>query len=349
MSKVKVAILGATGAVGQRFVQLLDNHPWFEVTALTGSDRTVGQAYGAGCRWLLPTPMPDYARNMVVLPTEPGFEAALAFSALPADSARDAEPKLAAAGYAVCSNASAHRMAPDVPLIIPEVNPDHTGLIEKQKSQRGWSGFILTNPNCTSTGLTVALKALQDRYGLRRVFAVSLQALSGAGYPGVPSLDVIDNVVPYIAGEEEKVETEPRKMLGRLHDGGVELAGVSISAQCNRVAVSDGHLVCASVECDEAVTPAEVEACLADYQAPAAVQGLPSVARPVLAVRSEPDRPQPRLDRDSGRGMTTVVGRVRRDPLFHVKLVVLSHNTVHGAAGGAILNGELLVAQGCLN
>jgi len=181
------------------------------------------------------------------------------------------------------------------------------------------------------------------------VFAVSLQALSGAGYPGVPSLDIIDNVVPYIPGEEEKVETEPRKMLGRLREGGVELAAVSISAQCNRVAVSDGHLVCASIECEQAVTPAEAEACLAEYQAPAAVQGLPSVARPVLAVRSEPDRPQPRLDRDSGRGMTTVVGRVRRDPMFHIKLVVLSHNTVHGAAGGAILNGELLVAQGCLN
>jgi aspartate-semialdehyde dehydrogenase len=349
MPKVKVAILGATGAVGQRFVQLLEGHPWFEVTALTGSDRTVGQAYGAGCRWLLPTPMPAYARDMVVVPTEPGFEAALAFSALPTDMARIAEPKLAAAGYAVCSNASAYRMAPDVPLIIPMVNPEHTALIARQKEQRGWTGFILTNPNCTSTGVTVALKALQDRYGLKRVFAVSLQALSGAGYPGVPSLDIIDNVVPYIPGEEEKVETEPRKMLGRLREGGVEMAGVSISAQCNRVAVSDGHLVCASVECEQAVTPAEAEACLADYQAPTAVQALPSVARPVLSVRSEPDRPQPRLDRDSGRGMTTVVGRVRPDPLFHIKLVILSHNTVHGAAGGAILNGELLVAQGCLN
>jgi aspartate-semialdehyde dehydrogenase len=348
MPKLKVAILGATGAVGQRFVQLLENHPWFEVAVLTGSDRTVGQRYGAGCRWLLPEPMPAYARDLIVVPTEPGFEATLAFSALPSDAAREAEPKLAAAGYAVCSNASAYRMTPDVPLIIPEVNPDHTGLIGLQKERRGWPGFILTNPNCTSTGLTVALKALQDRFGLRRVFVVSLQALSGAGYPGVPSLDIIDNVVPYVAGEEEKVETEPRKMLGRLRDGGIVPAEVSISAQCNRVAVSDGHLVCASIECEQAVTPAEVESCLAEYQAPAAVQELPSVARPVLEVRTEPDRPQPRLDRNAGRGMTTVVGRVRRDPLFHVKLVVLSHNTVHGAAGGAILNGELVVAQGCL-
>ena len=186
MPKTKVAILGATGAVGQRFVQLLEGHPWFEVTALTGSDRTVGQTYGAGCRWLLPTPMPEYARKMTVLPTEPGFEAALAFSALPTERARESEPVLAAAGYAVCSNASAYRMAPDVPLIIPEVNPDHTGLIERQKAARGWSGFILTNPNCTSTGLAVALKALQDSFGLQRAFVVSLQALSGAGYPGVP-------------------------------------------------------------------------------------------------------------------------------------------------------------------
>ena|SRR5579859_631058 len=349
MPKIKVAVLGATGAVGQRFVQLLEGHPWFEVTALTGSDRTVGQPYGAGCHWILPQPMPSYARDMVVLPTEPGFEAALAFSALPTDTAREAEPKLAAAGYAICSNASAYRMEPDVPLIVAEVNPDHTGLIERQKAQRGWPGFILTNPNCTSTGLTVALKALQEQFGLRRVFAVSLQALSGAGYPGVPSLDIIDNVVPYISGEEEKVQTEPRKMLGRLQEGGVEPAAVSISAQCNRVAVSEGHLVCASVEFEQAATPAEVERCLAAYQPPALVQGLPSVARPVIAVRNEPDRPQPRLDRDSGRGMTTVVGRVRSDPLFHVKLVVLSHNTIHGAAGGAILNGELLVAQGCLS
>jgi aspartate-semialdehyde dehydrogenase len=349
MPKLKVAILGATGAVGQRFVQLLEGHPWFEVTALTGSDRTVGQTYGTGCRWLLSTPMPAYARDMIVLPTEPGFEATLALSALPTDKAREAEPILAAFGYAVCTNASAYRMAPDVPLIIPEVNPEHTGLIERQKQGRGWPGFILTNPNCTSTGLTVALKAIQVRYGLKRVFAVSLQALSGAGYPGVPSLDIIDNVVPYIPGEEEKVESEPRKMLGRLGAGGVEMAPVSISAQCNRVAVSEGHLVCASIECEQPVTPAEVEACLVEYQAPAVVQNLPSVPRPVLAVRSEADRPQPRLDRDAGRGMTTVVGRVRPDPLFHVKLIVLSHNTVHGAAGGAILNGELLVAQGCLS
>lgn len=346
MSRIPVAILGATGAVGQRFVTLLADHPWFEVTALTGSDRTVGQIYGDGCRWVLPEPMPAYARDMRVLPTEPGFEARLAFSALPSDIAKTAEPALAAAGYAVCSNASAHRMAPDVPLIIPEVNPDHTGLVAVQRGGRGWPGFILTNPNCTSTGLTIAFRALQDAFGLRRAVVVSMQALSGAGYPGVPSLDVVDNVVPYIAGEEEKVEVEPRKMLGTLRDGAVELAPVVLSAHTNRVAVSDGHLVCASVEFERPAAPGAVAECLAGFEAPPVVRGLPSAPRPVIEVRPEPDRPQPRKDRDAGRGMTTVVGRLRPDPLFHVKFIVLSHNTIHGAAGGAILNGELLVAQG---
>ncbi len=346
MDKIPVAILGATGAVGQRFVQLLDGHPWFEVTALTGSDRTVGQRYGDGCRWILPEAMPAYARDMVVVPTAPGFEGRLAFSALPTENAKTAEPVLAAAGYAVCSNASAYRMAADVPLLIPEVNPDHTGLIVRQRAERGWPGFILTNPNCTSTGLTIAFKALQAAFGLRRAVVVSLQALSGAGYPGVPSLDIIDNVVPYIPGEEEKVELEPRKMLGTLRDGAIELDAVRLSAHTNRVAVTDGHLVCASVEFDAPAEPAEVVRALAEFQAPAIVQTLPSAPKVVIEVRPEADRPQPRKDRMTGGGMTTVVGRVRPDPLFHIKFIVLSHNTVHGAAGGALLNGELLVAQG---
>ncbi len=348
MSKLKVAILGATGAVGQRFVQLLENHPWFEVTALTGSDRTVGQTYGAGCRWILAEPMPAYVRDMVVVPTAPGFEAALAFSALPTDQARTAEPELAAAGYGVCSNASAYRMAADVPLIIPEVNPDHTSLIDVQKRRRGWPGFILTNPNCTSTGLTIAFKALDQAFGLQQAFVVSLQALSGAGYPGVPSLDILDNVVPYIPGEEEKVETEPRKMLGKVVDGAVEMAPVRISAHTNRVAVSDGHLACVSVAFDQRATPAAAAEVLANFRAPAIVETLPTAPHCVIEVRAEPDRPQPRKDRLAGGGMTTVVGRLRPDNLFDLRFIVLSHNTVHGAAGGALLNGELLVAQGYL-
>ena len=305
MSKIKVAVLGATGAVGQRFVQLLEHHPWFEVTAVTGSDRTVGQRYVDGCRWILPEPMPANVRDLTVLPTEPGFEAALAFSALPADIARAAEPALAAAGYGVCSNASAYRMAPDVPLIIPEVNPDHTALIDSQRRGRGWSGFLLTNPNCTSTGLTIAFKALQCRFGLKRAVVVSLQAVSGAGYPGVPSLDILDNVVPYIGGEEDKVETEPRKMLGQLQGDTITPAEVRISAHTNRVAVSDGHTVCVSVEFSEGASPEDVSRCLAEFAPPEIVQGLPSAPKPAILVRTEPDRPQPAKDRNTGGGMTT--------------------------------------------
>lgn len=346
MSKIKVAVLGATGAVGQRFVQLLDQHPWFEVTALTGSDRTVGQKYGDACRWVLDAPMPGYAREMTIAPTAPGLDAALAFSALPGDQAKELEPAFAAAGHGVCSNASAYRMHADVPLLIPEVNPDHTALIKVQQRNRGWSGFIATNPNCTSTGFTIAFRPLLDQFGIRKAFVVSMQALSGAGYPGVASLDAVDNVIPYIGGEEPKVETEPLKMLGRLEADRVVDAPFKISAHTNRVGVIDGHTVCASIEFDRPIGPQEAAQAMAAFTAPPIVQSLPSAPPCVIEVRSEPDRPQPRRDRDAGGGMTTVVGRVREDPLFHVKFVVLSHNTIRGAAGGSLLNAELLVAQG---
>jgi aspartate-semialdehyde dehydrogenase len=388
MSKIKVAVLGATGAVGQRFVQLLDNHPWFEVTALTGSDRSVGQAYGDVCRWVLDRPMPEYARLLKVAPTEPGLDATLAFSALPSDQAKDLEPAFAQAGHGVCSNASSYRMDDDVPLLIPEVNPDHTALIKVQQANRGWSGFIATNPNCTSTGFTIAFRPLLDTFGIKKAFVVSMQALSGAGYPGVASLDAVDNVIPYIGGEEPKVETEPLKMLGRLNIPAseqpslrgvrrttkqspaerqfapldVEIASqtalamttspyvidapIKISAHTNRVAVIDGHTVCVSIECDQPIGPQEAAQALIDYRWAEIVRSLPSSPERVIEVRSEPDRPQPRRDRDAGKGMTTVVGRVREDPLFHVKFVVLSHNTIRGAAGGSLLNAELLVAQG---
>ena len=349
MSKIKVAILGATGAVGQRFVQLLDNHPWFEVSALTGSDRSVGQTYGDACRWVLDVPMPEYARTMKVVPTEPGFDAAVAFSALPSDQAKVIEPAFAAAGHGVCSNASSYRMDQDVPLLIPEVNPDHTALIKVQQHNRKWSGFIATNPNCTSTGFTIAFRPLLDAFGLRKAFVVSMQALSGAGYPGVASLDAIDNVVPYIGGEEPKVETEPLKMLGRLDQSGVIDAPFKISAHTNRVAVIDGHTVCVSIEFDRPIGPEEAAQAMADFKAPPIVQSLPSAPHCVIEVRSEADRPQPRRDRNAGNGMTTVVGRVREDPLFHVKFVVLSHNTIRGAAGGSLLNAELMVAQGLIH
>jgi aspartate-semialdehyde dehydrogenase len=346
MEKIPVAVLAATGSVGQRFVQLLDQHPWFKVAALTASDRSVGQPYGQACHWILPEPMPDWAAPMQVVPTSPKATGSLplVFSALPASIAREVEPQFAQAGAAVCSNASAYRREPDVPILLPEVNADHAGIVAAQRQQRGWPGCIVTNPNCTSTGLTVALKALQARFGLRRVFAVSLQALSGAGYPGVASLDIIDNVIPFINDEEGKIEWETRKMLGKLAGSQIELANFNVSAHANRVAVSDGHLVCCSVELERKASPEEAEHALLDYQAPEISCDLPSAPSPVIAIRQEPDRPQPRLDRNTGKGMTTVVGRIRPDPLFDLKMVVLSHNTVRGAAGGAIYNAELLAA-----
>jgi aspartate-semialdehyde dehydrogenase len=346
-ARIPVAVLGATGSVGQRFVQLLDGHPWFEVAGLTGSDRSVGQPYGVACHWILPEAMPDWARSMTVLPTDPSsVSARIAFSALPADLALNLEPQFARAGLAVCSNASAFRNEPDVPILLPETNPDHLALIPRQRRERGWSGCIVTNPNCTSTGLTVALKPLQDAFGLRKVLAVSLQAVSGAGYPGVASLDILDNVIPNINGEEAKVEWEPRKMLGQMRGEELVPANFGISAHTNRVAVSDGHLVCVSVKLEH---PASVEAAgeaLRLYQAPEASLDLPSAPHPVILVREETDRPQPRLDRGTGGGMTTVVGRLRPDPIFHLKFVVLSHNTIRGAAGGSIYNAELLVKMG---
>jgi aspartate-semialdehyde dehydrogenase len=347
--RIPVTVLGATGSVGQRFIQLLDGHPWFEVVSLTGSQRKVGQKYSAACHWVLEEPMPKWAAEMTVQESIPGsINAAVAFSALPSRVARDLEPQFAQAGVFVCSNASAYRQEADVPILLPEVNPDHSALVSTQRNSRGWGGGIVTNPNCTSAGMTVALKALHDAFGLQRVFAISLQALSGAGYPGVASLDIVGNVIPNILGEEEKVEFEPRKMLGTLKNGSISLAEFFISAHTNRVAVLDGHVVCLSVELKNPATPQEAVQALTAYHAPQVSQDLPSSPKPVIQVQDEPDRPQPRLDRMIGKGMTTVVGRVRSDPLLHVKMVVLSHNTIRGAAGGSIYNAELLVKQGLI-
>jgi aspartate-semialdehyde dehydrogenase len=348
-SQIPVAVLGATGSVGQRFISLLDNHPWFKVVALAASDRSVGQKYSDACRWILNDPMPEYARDMVVVPaTTDAVQAKIVFSALHNEIAKDLEPQFAKAGSAVCSNASSYRRAEDVPLLLPEVNADHVHLVKQQRITHGWSGCLTTNPNCTSTGLTVALKALDDAFGVKKVFAVSLQALSGAGYPGVSSLDIIDNVIPNIGGEEEKVEWEPRKMLGKYIDSKIQLAEMGISAHTNRVAVIDGHTICASVEFSQPVSPEAAIQAMKSYQAPASARDLPSSPRPVIEVRYEADRPQPRLDRLTGKGMTTVVGRVREDPLYHLKFVVLSHNTIRGAAGGSLYNAELLVNEGLL-
>jgi len=285
-SQIPVAVLGATGSVGQRFISLLDNHPWFKVVALAASDRSVGQKYSDACRWVLNEPMPEYARDMVVLPAiTDAVQVKIVFSALHNEIAKDLEPQFAKAGAAVCSNASSYRRGEDVPLLLPEVNAEHIYLVKQQRISRGWSGCILTNPNCTSTGLTVVLKALDDAFGVEKVFAVSLQALSGAGYPGVPSLDIIDNVIPNINGEEEKVEWEPRKMLGRYADSKVQLANIRISAHTNRVAVTDGHTVCASVEFAQLVSPEAAIQAMTSYQAPTSARDLPSSPRPVIEVR----------------------------------------------------------------
>ncbi len=346
MKKRKVAVLGATGAVGQRFVQLLDGHPWFTVTALTGSERKVGLTYKQACRWVLPGEMPAWAAELSVLSSEPEVDAELVFSALPSEVAQSVEPDFAAAGYHVCSNAAAHRTASDVPLLFPEVNSDHTVLVDAQRNRRGWSGCIVTNCNCTASGVTISLKPLLDAFGLRRVFVVSLQSISGAGYPGLAALDMIDNVVPFIRGEEEKLESEPLKMLGSCDGTRVTKADFGISAHCNRVAVSEGHMVCVTVELGRPASVAEVVDTMDSFAPPEMVRELPSSPPQVLRVRPENDRPQPRLDRDTGAGMTTVVGRVRGDSLLHIRYVVLSHNTIKGAAGGSLQNAELLLMKG---
>jgi len=347
MKKIAVSVLGATGTVGQRFVQLLDGHPWFEVVTLTGSDRSVGMTYAEACHWVLPTPMPEWARAMTLVETDPKtVQTPIAFSALPTQSALELEAHLAQSGVLVCSNASAYRMEPDVPILLPEVNADHLNILKYQREQRGWSGGIITNSNCTCTGMTIALKALDDAFGVEQVFAVSMQAISGAGYPGVPSLDIYDNILPYIAGEDEKVEQEPLKILGTLRNGQIEFAPLTISAHTNRVPVTEGHTVCLSVKLRSKATVEEAKQVLRAYQPPQVCEGLPSTPRPVIRVLEEVDRPQPRLDRDFGNGMVTTVGKVRADPIFNLKLNVLSHNTIRGAAGGSLYNAELAVKLG---
>jgi aspartate-semialdehyde dehydrogenase len=348
--KIPIAILGATGAVGQRMIQLLAGHPWFEIAALTGSDRTVGRPYGELVRWVLDDAPPEDVARMVVQPSDTVQDVAVALSALPTDVAKEIEP-LWAARTAVCSNASTYRMAPDVPLLIPEVNPEHLAMIERQRAERGWQGCLVTNPNCAAIGIVMALKPLHDAFGVKTVHAATLQAVSGAGYPGVASLDILDNIIPNIAngGEEAKIESEPRKLLGRVVEGRVAEAQIGISAQVTRVPVIDGHTALLSVAFERTPTPEEAIAALESFQAPEQVRGLPSApARPIV-VRREADRPQPRRDRDAGKGMSAVVGRVRTCPLLDLRLVALSHNTIRGAAGGALLNAELLFAAGVIS
>ena len=349
--KIRVGVLGATGAVGQRFVQMLEGHPWFELSVLCASQRNTGKRYADACNWLLRGDMPPHLRDCVLQEVAPGIDCQLVFSALPSGPARTIEAELAAAGYIVCSNASAYRYEPDVPLLIPEVNPEHVGLIDLQRRQRGWPGFITTNPNCSTTHLVSALHPLHEAFGVRKVFVVTMQAVSGAGYTGVPSMDVIDNVIPFINAEEEKLESrEPQKLLGRFDGQAVQMADFVVSAHCNRVPVRNGHLAAVSVEFARRPSLEDVRRAWAEYQPLPQRLGLPSAPEQAILYREEADRPQPRMDRLAGSvpGMTTVVGRLRADPILHVKFLALGHNTIRGAAGGSLLNAELLVSQGYL-
>jgi aspartate-semialdehyde dehydrogenase len=345
-TRIPIGILGATGTVGQRFVQLLADHPWFEVAALAASERSAGRPYADVCHWIMPGDPPLGVGEMIVRPLEPSLPARIVFSALPAAIAREVEPLFAHAGYVVCSNASAWRYEPNVPLIIPEVNADHLALIERQRAEEDRPGLIVTSPNCTTTGMVIPLKPLDQAFGLQKVFATTLQAISGAGYPGIASLDILGNVVPQVGGEEKKMARETRLLLGRVVEGRRLEADVVVSAHANRVPILDGHTICLSLGFERRPTVEEAIAVLTDFRGPAGVRDLPRAPEHPILVRPEADRPQPRRDCDAEGGMAVTVGRVRECPLLDLRLVTVSHNTLRGAAGGSILNAELLVAKG---
>jgi aspartate-semialdehyde dehydrogenase len=343
----KIGILGATGVIGQRFIQLLEGHPWFEITWLAASDKSSGKPYAEAARWKLDTPLPDRIARMVVSPNTPEGAPSIIFAALDSDIARELEPKFAAAGCAVISNSSAFRMQSDVPLVIPEVNAAHLDLLETQSWRKQSGGYIVTNPNCSAIGLVLALKPLADRFGVESVFVTTMQAVSGAGYPGVPSLDILGNVVPYIKSEEEKLEEETLKLLGKLTGGKVQPLSARVSAHCNRVAVEDGHTESVSVKLSKPATREQILAAWSEFT-PLAGYGLPTAPQQPVEWSPLEDRPQPRLDRNRGRGMTATVGRLRPCSLLDWKFTVLSHNTIRGGAGAAVLNGEFLAATGKL-
>ena len=347
--KWRAGVLGATGTVGQRIVKLLSDHPWFELTAVAASERSTSKTYADAARWHLEGPVPERARGLIVKDLEPSLDCDFVFSALDSSVAGEAEAQFARAGYPVVSNSRNHRMDADVPLLIPEVNSSHLDCIPVQQKNRGYdTGFIVTNPNCSTAGLVLVLKPLADAFGLEKLFVVTLQAVSGAGYPGVPSLDVLGNAVPFISGEEEKMEAEPQKLLGKWDGNRFIPAGLGISAHCNRVPVVDGHLECVSVRLKKTATIAEVREALRSFEVSEELASLPTALKHPVVVHDGEDRPQPRKDANTGHGMAAVVGRVRECPLLDVKLTLLSHNLVRGAAGAALLNAELLAARGFL-
>lgn len=346
--KYRAGILGATGTVGQRFIQLLEHHPQFAITALAASDRSQGKSYADACVWRLAGEMPASIRSLVVQAPAPPLDCDVVFSSLPGDVARAAEGSFAEAGYPVISNSSAYRMDLDVPLLIPEVNHEHLALLETQRQRFPSGGFIVTNPNCSTIMVALALAPLHATFGIESVIATTMQALSGAGYSGVASLDILDNVLPFIENEEEKIEQETTKILGRTSSAGIAAAPFAVSAQCNRVNVSDGHMAAMRIKLGRQCRVEEVSAALSSFTALPQELGLHSAPKRAIIVREEKDRPQPKLDRDAGDGMSITVGRLMPDAVMDYRFVVLSHNTIRGAAGAAILNAELLIAKGLL-
>jgi aspartate-semialdehyde dehydrogenase len=345
--KTPVAVLGATGSVGQRFVALLAEHPWFELVALAASEKNVGRPYGEAVRWVQASPLPARAAAMRLSAAEPPLAARIAFSALDADVAGPIETAFARSGAFVVSNAKSHRMDPDVPLLVPEVNPDHLELVARQDFPRG--GALVTNPNCSTIGLVLALAPLARAFGVPRAHVVTMQAVSGAGLPGVPSMEILDNLIPFIAGEEEKLESEPKKILGRLRASSIDPATLTISAQCNRVAVLDGHTECVSLELARSVDRAEILAAWRDFRSEPQERSLPSAPARVIHYQDDPAAPQPRRHRELDGGMATVIGRLAPCPVLGWRFVLLTHNTLRGAAKGAILCAELAVARGMLD
>jgi aspartate-semialdehyde dehydrogenase len=349
MKKTEVGILGATGMVGQRFVSLLEHHPWFEIKWLAASERSAGKTYRQACTWRLRDAMPKSVWDLPVHECKPGAAPQLLFSSLDSKVAGEVEKEFAQAGHVVVSNSSNFRMEQDVPLLIPDVNPDHLALVIEQRKQRKWKGMIVTNPNCTTIGLVMSLAPLQNAFGLDKVLMTSMQAVSGAGYPGTPTLDILGNVIPYIGGEEEKVERETRKLLGKLVDGHVKMGDFIVSAHCNRVMVEDGHTETVSVALKNKATVADITQAWHDYRSLPQERGLPSAPKHPIIVREERDRPQPKFDLNAGNGMATVVGRLRECPVLQFKYVAFSHNTIRGAAGAALLNAELMKSEGYLD
>jgi aspartate-semialdehyde dehydrogenase len=345
--KIPVGILGATGTVGQRFIQLLDQHPWFEVAWLAASDRSAGKTYAAAVKWRLNTPLPESVAKLEVFPAAPNASTPkVIFAAMDAVAAKEIEPQFAAAGHAVVSNSSAFRMEQDVPLVIPEVNADHLPLLKTQKWYQKNGGFMVTNPNCSAMGLVLALAPLHRRFGVEKIFVVTMQAVSGAGYPGVPSLDILGNVIPYIPSEEPKMEAETRKLLGSFHGAGVSDAEIAVSAHCNRVPVEDGHTESVSIKLSKPAQAEEIIAAWNEFRCLPQKLKLPTAPEQPVIYETAPDRPQPRLDVNRGGGMAAVVGRLRPCNVFDWRFTVVSHNVIRGAAGAAVLNGELLHAQG---